>query len=81
MEEPSGEGKGLRSRTVIVLFLKEGRVVRARAVERPKAPEPRMRIENGGEGGGIDCDDGLDIQLRRGAVRWEESGKRLGVNP
>jgi hypothetical protein len=49
-EEPSSEGKGERSRRVMRLFLKEGRVARARAVERPKTPEPIMRIEDGREG-------------------------------
>lgn len=48
MLEPSGEGKGLRSRTVMVVFLKEGRVVSASAVERPKTPEPTIRTDFGG---------------------------------
>ena len=48
MEEPSGEGKGERSRRVIWVCVKAGRWVRAWAVERPKTPEPRMRIEEGG---------------------------------
>jgi hypothetical protein len=50
IEEPSGEGKGERSRRVMRVFLKEGRVARDRAVERPKTPEPIMRIEDGKEG-------------------------------
>jgi hypothetical protein len=29
------------------VFLKEGRVLSARAVERPKTPEPTIRIEEG----------------------------------
>lgn len=48
MEDPSGEGKGERSRRVMVVFLKEGRRDNERAVERPKTPWPRMRIEAGG---------------------------------
>lgn len=47
MEDPSGEGKGLRSRSVMRVFLKEARVLSARAVERPKTPEPTIRIEEG----------------------------------
>jgi hypothetical protein len=53
MEEPSGEGKRLRSKSVMRVLVKQGRAVRARAVERPKAPEPRMRIDVGWEGGDI----------------------------
>lgn len=53
IEEPSGDGKRLRSRRVMTVFLKEGRVLRARAVERPKTPEPRMRIDDGGGRGAI----------------------------
>lgn len=49
IEEPSGEGKGERSRRFMRVFLKEGRVARARAVESPKTPEPIIRIEDGGE--------------------------------
>ncbi len=49
MLEPSGEGKGERSRTVILVEEKGGRVARERAVERPKTPEPIMRIDEGVE--------------------------------
>ena len=52
MLEASGEGKALageeRSTTVILEEAKAGRRVRARAVERPKTPEPMMRIVPGG---------------------------------
>ncbi len=48
IEEPSGEGNGDRSRRVMRVCLKSGRWVRERAVERPKTPWPRMRIEDGG---------------------------------
>lgn len=51
MEEASREGKtpgvGERSRTVMVVAANSGRVVRARAVESPKTPEPTMRTEEG----------------------------------
>lgn len=51
MEEASREGKtpGVveRSRTVMAVELNSGRVVRARAVESPKTPEPTMRMEAG----------------------------------
>jgi len=47
MEEPSGEGKGERSRTVMRVFANEGRRERAYAVERPKTPWPRMRMDLG----------------------------------
>jgi len=71
MEEPSGEGKGLRSKSVMRVLVKEGRAVRARAVERPKTPEPRTRIEVGGEVGGI----GLLTGCRFGG-----KGEELGMN-
>jgi hypothetical protein len=44
----SGAGKGERSTSVIFEEAKAGRWVRARAVERPKTPEPRIRISFGG---------------------------------
>lgn len=51
MEEASREGKtpgvGERSRTVMEVEENSGRVVRARAVESPKTPEPTMRMEEG----------------------------------
>lgn len=47
MLDPSIEGKGERSKTVIFVLLYEGREVRAYAVERPKTPEPIMRIDFG----------------------------------
>jgi hypothetical protein len=47
IEEPSGEGKGERSRTVMEHDAKEGRDARARAVERPKTPEPTIRTDFG----------------------------------
>jgi len=47
MEEPSGEGKEERSRTVMRVFANEGRRERAYAVERPKTPWPRMRMDLG----------------------------------
>ena len=47
IEDPSGEGKGERSRSVMVVRECEGRRVRAWAVERPKTPEPTIRIEVG----------------------------------
>ncbi len=49
IEEPSGEGKGERSRRVRRVSWKRGRWERERAVDRPKTPEPRMRIFEGGE--------------------------------
>lgn len=48
IEDPSGEGKGERSRRVMDVFLKWGWRERERAVERPKTPWPRIRIEDGG---------------------------------
>lgn len=48
IDEPSGEGKGERSRSAMWVLVKEGRWVRARAIERPKTPDPRMRIDEGG---------------------------------
>ena len=55
IEEPSGEGNGERSRSVIVEEVKKGRREREWAVERPKTPEPIMRMDGGGNcgGGGI----------------------------
>lgn len=51
MEEASRAGKtpgvGERSRTVMVVALNSGRLVRARAVESPKTPAPTMRMEEG----------------------------------
>ncbi len=49
IEEPSDEGKGERSRTVMRVLLKEGRVASAWAVESPKTPEPIIKMEDGGE--------------------------------
>lgn len=61
IEEPSGEGKGERSMSVIFVFLKEGRRERERAVERPKTPWPTMRIERGGDSM-VDLGDGDEFQ-------------------
>ena len=44
-----------RSTTVIFEEAKTGRWVRARAVERPKTPEPRIKISFGVAGEAIDA--------------------------
>lgn len=44
IEEPSGLGKGERSRTVTFVCRKDGRRERASAVERPNTPLPTIRI-------------------------------------
>ena len=54
MLDPSGEGKGERSRTVILVLEYSGRWVSAYAVARPKTPDPMMRIEEGT--GGMACE-------------------------
>ncbi len=47
MEEPSGDGNGERSRRVMRVLAKEGRSEREWAVESPKTPCPRIRIDLG----------------------------------
>jgi hypothetical protein len=71
--EPSGEGKGERSRTVIFEAEKDARRVRESAVLRPKTPEPIMRIDPGAEGGIVHL--GVEIEERRGEERREERRK------
>jgi hypothetical protein len=41
-------GRDTNSRTVMVVLLKEGRWVRAKAVERPKTPDPTIKMLLGG---------------------------------
>ena len=48
IDEPSGAGNGLRSTTVIFVFENSSRFARAHAVERPKTPEPTIKMESGG---------------------------------
>jgi hypothetical protein len=67
MEEAVGEGKGERSRRVMVVREKEGRRERERAVERPKTPEPMMRIEEGGVKEGVEEEGDMLMGWRR----WE----------
>jgi hypothetical protein len=43
------EGRDANSRTVMVVFLKETRWVKAKAVERPKTPDPTINMLFGGE--------------------------------
>jgi hypothetical protein len=45
---PSGAGNGTLSNTVIDVFAKRGFWDREKAVERPNAPEPMIRMEGGG---------------------------------
>jgi len=66
MEEAVGEGKGERSRRVMVVREKEGRRERERAVERPKTPEPIMRIEVGGVKEGVEEDGDMLMGCQRG---------------
>jgi hypothetical protein len=48
MLEPSEEGKGERSRTAMAVWAYWGRRVRDRALDKPKTPDPTIRIEDGG---------------------------------
>lgn len=71
IELPSGEGKELLSTRVICVPENEGRVARERAVERPKTPDPIMRMDVGGvkdwegEGGEGEGEDILVSLLSR----------------
>lgn len=53
MEEPSGEGNGERSRRVMRVLAKDGRSERECAVDSPKTPCPRIRIDLGVGGAAI----------------------------
>lgn len=48
MLDPSDEGKGERSRMVMVVWAYWDRRVRDKALDKPKTPEPTIRIEDGG---------------------------------
>ena len=50
MLDPSGEGKGDLSKTVILVLEYSGLWVSAYAVARPKTPDPTIRIEEGAVG-------------------------------
>lgn len=59
--------------------MKEGRVARARAVERPKTPEPIMRIEDGGEGEeAIGMLEKVQKESRRGSGVREKATEIIG---
>lgn len=86
MEEPSEDGKGLRSRTVMVVLAKRGLRAREREVERPKTPDPIMRMEGGAvnvvEEVIVMCwrhlgEVGSNVNLSIGVQRW--NGQHDGV--
>ena len=68
-EDEEEEGAEARSTTVIVVWKKTSRCVKARAVERPKTPAPMMRIEDGGVKGEAEAEGAA------GAVEVEGLGK------
>lgn len=53
--EPSGEGNGCRSTTVIEVSLNWGFLHRAQAVESPKTPLPTIRMDEGASIGAEDA--------------------------
>lgn len=63
IEAASGAGKSERSRTVMEVFLKSVLCVREYAVERPKTPEPTIKIEDGMGRRGMLADNGKEMMI------------------
>jgi hypothetical protein len=64
----SGAGNGCLSTSVIDVFLNGGRLHKERAVERPKTPDPIMRIEDGILSAPTPDEDMME--LNTGIARW-----------